>query len=212
MASPNLLASSRSEHRPVPEGASCPVRMLALNKSLFENFIPIASDWKSADWVIGNCYVQDRILNTSNRPIFDARIHAMTTYRTPESFTKKFGRSLRREGFYNMESWLEHHGDKLEERFTLSAYKMMNQVLRTINVADDLDGFVTKMEGVETFIHMININSDLFFKINETYDTYNTLKSFGFNVKFNTIDSEDGHDAFLIEFEQISNFIYDHFN
>ena len=109
--------------------------MVALEPKLTYNFIPIASDWKSTDWLIANCYLQEKILNNSSKPIEDARIHAMLCYRTPESFKEKFQRtSTDSTDSFQVESWLNHHGEKLQQRFQLSAYKMMNQLLKTIDI------------------------------------------------------------------------------
>ena len=60
-----------------------------LNPDLIKHIIPVASDWKSSDWLIANCFIQDSILNNSSKPLYDARIHAMTLYRTPESFNSR---------------------------------------------------------------------------------------------------------------------------
>jgi homoserine O-acetyltransferase len=178
-----------------------------LNPQLIKNIIPVATDWKSPDWVIANCYIQDNILNNSSRPLYDARLHAMTLYRTPESFTNKFSRSLRSDNFYNIESWLNHHGKKLEHRFSLAAYKMMNQLLKTINVADNEEDFKIKVKTVSGAIHIVTINSDLLFKNNQNWNTFNILKTIGLDVSIYEIDSEDGHDAFLIEYEQMNHFL-----
>ena len=73
-------------------------------------------------WLIANTYLQDRILNNSNNPVQDARIHAMTFYRSPKSINLRFERSFNdSKGIYNIESWLEHHGRKLNERFSLNS-------------------------------------------------------------------------------------------
>ena len=183
-----------------------------LNPQLIKNIIPVATDWKSPDWVIANCYIQDNILNNSSRPLYDARLHAMTLYRTPESFTNKFSRSLRSDNFYNIESWLNHHGKKLEHRFSLAAYKMMNQLLKTINVADNEEDFKIKVSTVSGAIHIVTINSDLLFKNNQNWNTFNILKTIGLDVSIYEIDSEDGHDAFLIEYEQMNHFLSPIFN
>ena len=61
--------------------------LAALQPNLIEHLIPIATDWKSTDWLIANCHIQDAILNNSSRPLADARMHAMTLYRTPESLS-----------------------------------------------------------------------------------------------------------------------------
>ena len=57
-----------------------------------QHLIPIATDWKATDWVIAQTRVQAQLLNNSSQPIEDARMHAMTFYRTPASFTQKFKR------------------------------------------------------------------------------------------------------------------------
>ena len=108
--------------------------MAALYPSLTKNLIPIAADWKASDWIIANTFLQKRLLENSNDPLRDARIHAMLTYRTPASFSERFGRTKNLEkNMYNVESWLIHHGDKLFKRFLLQAYKTMNHLLASID-------------------------------------------------------------------------------
>lgn len=178
--------------------------LAALKPNLIENLIPIAADWKSTDWLIANCHIQDSILNNSNKPLFDARLHAMTLYRTPESFTQKFQRSKKESTLYNVESWLNHHGNILNDRFQLSAYKLMNQVLRTIDITNKRDDFQEVASRISADIHLITINSDLFFKPEENWDTYVELKGIKENVTIGEIKSIHGHDAFLIEFDQLN--------
>lgn len=178
--------------------------LAALNKVKIENVIPVAADWKSTDWLIANCMIQDSLLNNSNKPLYDARLHAMTLYRTPESFTDKFKRTVKSKGIFNIESWLDHHGNKLTKRFTLSSYKMMNQILKTIDITEDRGDFVKVASKIPGSIHIITINTDLFFKTEENWKTFVDLKMEKENVKIGEIKSIHGHDAFLIEFHQLS--------
>jgi len=68
-------------------------------------------------------------------------MHAMLCYRTPESFKERFQRGTNKElQVFNVESWLLHHGKKLQERFQLSAYKLMNQLLKTIDISRNGNG------------------------------------------------------------------------
>lgn len=181
--------------------------MAALYPKLTEHLIPIATDWKATDWLIANCYIQDSILNNSSKPLFDARLHAMTLYRTPESLTNKFQRTKKEVDTFNVESWLTHHGDVLEDRFQLSAYKMMNQILRTIDITNGKNDFLEVASKIESNIHLVTINSDLFFKPEENWSTYVELKSVKDNVSISELKSIHGHDAFLIEFQQLSTFL-----
>ena len=79
--------------------------------------------------------IQEQFLVNSKQPVHDARMHAMLCYRTPESFKERFKRSTNEDlKVFNVESWLMHHGEKLQQRFQLSAYKLMNQLLKTIDI------------------------------------------------------------------------------
>lgn len=181
--------------------------LAARNPDLCEHLIPVACDWKSTDWVIANCHIQDAILNNSKVPLADARMHAMTMYRTPESFSAKFERNQHDNGLFYVESWLNHHGNKLTSRFKLSAYKLMNQLLKTIDITKNGTDFLSVATKISAHIHLVTINSDLLFKPEECWKTYVDLKSVKDNVSIFEIKSIHGHDAFLIAFDQLSKFL-----
>lgn len=178
--------------------------LASLKPDLIEHLIPIAADWKSTDWLIANCFIQDNILNNSSQPLSDARMHAMTLYRTPESLSQKFQRTKKETHLFNVESWLDYHGKTLNDRFQLAAYKMMNQILKTIDITKDGSEFLAIASRIKADIHIITINSDLFFKADENWNTYVELKSVKDNTTIGEIKSIHGHDAFLIEYEQLS--------
>ena len=186
--------------------------MVALEPKITQHLIPIATDWKSTDWLIANCFLQEQILKNSSKPIEDARTHAMLCYRTPESFAAKFQRTTNEElAIFNVESWLLHHGEKLQKRFQISSYKMMNQLLKTIDITRNRASFEEITSKIEADIHIIGINSDLFFTANENIATYEELKKYKNNVTYQEIVSIHGHDAFLIEYKQLHNLLQDIF-
>ena len=182
--------------------------MAALNPEITEHLIPVASDWKSTDWLIANCQIQEQILKNSSQPVHDARMHAMLCYRTPESFKERFQRSTNEElNVFNVESWLMHHGKKLQERFQLSAYRLMNQLLKTIDVTrNGFDEFMA-LQNSNTKIHIIGVNSDLFFTAQENKETYRRIAQVNSNITYGEVQSLHGHDAFLIEFKQLENLL-----
>lgn len=179
--------------------------MAALEPNKIENLIPIASDWKATDWVIANVLVQDQILNNSQNPVADARLHAMLLYRTPESLKLKFkrGKTESSNGF-KTENWLKYHGDKLQNRFTLASYKLMNHLLKTIDITKSRGDFLAVANKIKSNIHIISVDSDLFFLPSENRESYQELILKKQNVFYHEINSIHGHDAFLIEFEQLS--------
>lgn len=178
--------------------------MAALNPEITEHLIPVASDWKSTDWLIANCQIQEQFLVNSKQPVHDARMHAMLCYRTPESFKERFKRSTNEElQVFNVESWLMHHGKKLQERFQLSAYKLMNQLLKTIDITRNGEEAFNALQESETKIHIVGVNSDLFFTAEENKETFRNLALANANVTYGEVQSVHGHDAFLMEFEQL---------
>ena len=74
---------------------------------------------------------------------------------------------------------------------------------RTIAVRD----FLEVASRINSCIHIVTINSDLFFKPEENWNTYVELKSVKENVTIHEIKSIHGHDAFLIEFDQLAKFL-----
>ncbi|PNW29951.1 hypothetical protein BKP44_02235 [Formosa algae] len=138
--------------------------MAVMHPTLAENLIVVATDWKSTDWLIANCQIQEQFLMNSNNPVHDARMHAMLCYRTPKSFKERFHRSKNEDlEIFNVESWLLHHGNKLQERFQLSAYKLMNQLLRTIDVTKGRPEDVNVLDVIKSNIAIVGVDSDLFF-------------------------------------------------
>ncbi len=182
--------------------------MAVLNPDITEHLIPVATDWKSTDWLIANCQIQEQFLLNSKNPVHDARMHAMLCYRTPESFKERFQRSKNADSeIFNVESWLLHHGKKLQERFQLSAYKLMNQLLKSIDVTKNRPSDFNVLENIQANIHIVGVDSDLFFTAEENRQTHKQLAVSNPNVTYNEIHSVHGHDAFLMEYEQLEKII-----
>jgi homoserine O-acetyltransferase len=194
-------------------GGAIAWEMAALQPYKIENLIPIATDWKATDWVIANVLIQDQILNNSDNPIADARLHAMLLYRTPQSINQRFQRNkLDDSSVFQIENWLVNHGVKLKNRFQLSAYKLMNHLLKTNDITWDRKDFLTLVKEIKSNIHFIAVDTDYFFIPDENRISYQQLKPLKENSYYHEIISIHGHDAFLIEFEQLAQILAPIFN
>ncbi len=182
--------------------------MVAISPELCKHLIPIASDWKSTDWVIANSFVQNRILKNSKDPLKDARMHAMLLYRSPESFSNRFSRSKNeKRNIFNIESWLLHHGKALKDRFTLKGYLTVNHLLGSINILRNNQNFDDLIEPITAKIHLISVDSDLLFIAKEDKITFDRLKKLNKECSYYEINSVHGHDAFLIENKQVESIL-----
>jgi homoserine O-acetyltransferase len=186
--------------------------MAVLFPDLIKNLIPIASDWWASDWILGHNRVQMQILENSKKPLHDARMMAMLFYRSPASLKQKFNRTENTElGIYNIESWLLHHGEKLEDRFTLLAYKTMTHLLSSVDISKQYENLDEAVERIEANVIQIGVNSDLFFIPDDIRRAHEKLVKHNKKSVYREITSIHGHDAFLIEFEQLVKLLEDVF-
>ncbi|NIF05304.1 alpha/beta fold hydrolase [Chryseobacterium sp. Tr-659] len=176
--------------------------MLAKQPDLAEIFIPIACDYRTHDWLHAQCLVQKFLLNDKDEPLQKARIHAMLCYRTPQSLNDRFQNQYNQEKQrLESEDWLVYHGNALNERFSLKAYKLMNHLLMNINT-DEIE-----LDKIKARMHMISVDTDLFFPASEIRMCFENLKAKKENVSYHEIQSIHGHDAFLMEYQQLNNII-----
>ncbi|WP_100076535.1 alpha/beta fold hydrolase [Chryseobacterium camelliae] len=176
--------------------------MLVLKPQLTDIFIPIACDYRTHDWLHAQCLVQKFLLSQDDQPLQKARIHAMLCYRTPESLNDRFRNRFNEEKErLESEDWLLYHGSALNERFSLPAYKLMNHLLMNLN-ADDAG-----IREITAEIHLIAVDTDLFFPASEIRMCFEKLKDHNQKVCYHEIRSIHGHDAFLMEYQQLQTII-----
>ena len=172
--------------------------MLAIQPDLAHNLVPIATDYHTSDWLHAQCLIQDFLLNQVENPVEKARMHAMLCYRTPKSINQRFGKTVdEKKGILKSHDWLNYHGEALNKRFTLSAYRLMNRLLKTVDTPFD------SLKKISANIHLVAVDSDIFFPAYEIENCFEHLKKDKENVFYHEIKSIHGHDAFLMEYHQL---------
>lgn len=183
-------------------GGALSLQLGFLYPRLARQIICIASDYRASDWLLAQTMVQRQILEHSSHPIEDARIHAMLCYRTPASLNLRFGGqvSQRTPELSAIEDWLGYHGRTLASRFSLNAYRVMTSLTGSIRICQK----DSELSRIKSIIRLVSIESDLLF----THDRAETLhRSLLVNKPDSTLDviySIHGHDAFLMEYEQLN--------
>lgn len=133
-----------------------------------------------------------------------ARMMAMITYRAPADYEKKFGRKLQGDTTqFQIESYLDYQGKKLAERFDAHSYIILTEAMDSHDVSRGRGSFEEVLGRVATPVRVIGIDTDHLYSIHEQKELANLLK----NGEYHEIKSSYGHDAFLIEFEQINEII-----
>lgn len=180
-------------------GGSIAWEMLNLKPSLAKNFISVASGHKTSDWLFSQCLVQKYLLEHQENPLQKARAHAMLCYRTPESINERFQNEVDEEkNILKSHDWLNYHGEALNKRFSIQAYRFMNRLLMTVNTPKE------NFKNTTAAIHQVAIDSDLCFTKKEIQEMHEFLSTEKDNVFYHEIKSIHGHDAFLMEYEQLT--------
>jgi homoserine O-acetyltransferase len=132
-----------------------------------------------------------------------ARAIAMITYRSILEFDQRFGREQQRTpGQYDVEHYLRRHGEKLVARFDARSYVALMQAMDEHDVGDQVAaGGATALRVREVI--GVGIDSDILYYPWEVRGWVEAYARGGANARYVEIITPYGHDAFLIEFEQV---------
>ncbi|PAU94491.1 homoserine O-acetyltransferase [Aliifodinibius salipaludis] len=133
-----------------------------------------------------------------------ARMIAMNSYRHPSDFDKKFGRRLQEgKSQYEVESYLSYQGKKLVDRFDAVSYVRLTQAMDSHDIRRSRPKIRKTIAGLTIPIAVVGIDSDMLYPAKECQDLANQLP----NSRYKEITSPHGHDAFLIEFDQLNSIV-----
>lgn len=137
-----------------------------------------------------------------------ARAMAMITYRTPENYEQKFGRKVHPEkDVYQVESYLNYQGEKLVGRFDANTYVTLSKAMDTHDVSRDRGSFKEVLGNLNKPVLIVGFESDKLYPINEQKELAELIP----NSKLAELESPFGHDAFLIEFDQLNTQLHSFF-
>jgi homoserine O-acetyltransferase len=132
-----------------------------------------------------------------------ARALAMITYRSSAEFQARFGRqSSRTEGMFDVEHYLRRQGDKLVARFDAASYVALMRAMDLQDVGDLREAARQTAQRVRRVIG-VGIDSDILYLPGEVRDWVAAYRAAGATAEYREIASLYGHDAFLIEWDQV---------
>ena len=140
-----------------------------------------------------------------------ARGVGMLSYRSPTGLEEKFGRewfkepgsTLKDRGMFNIESWLRFHGKRITKRYDPYTYLLFSRAMDLHDVSRDRDDVMAALDRVSCRTLVMGISTDNLYPPQEVHLGADILQHLGRDVRYAEIRSLHGHDAFLIETEQI---------
>jgi homoserine O-acetyltransferase len=134
-----------------------------------------------------------------------ARSVAQVTYRSEEVYDQRFGRDLVEPHAqfgawdrYQVESYLDYHGQKLAARFDANSYLVLNKAMDLHDVARGRGSTSAALARFAGPSLVVSISSDRLYPPRLQEDLAHDLRSGGRRVDDVMIESPDGHDGFLL--------------
>ena len=137
-----------------------------------------------------------------------ARMAAHITYLSDSALQRRFGRKLqdraeRTFSFgadFQIESYLRHQGSIFVERFDPNSYLYMTRAMDYFDLAADYDGSLARaFRGSQTRFCVVSFTSDWLFPTSDSRALVHALNAGGASVSFVEIETDRGHDAFLLD-------------
>ena len=157
------------------------------------------------DWHGGNYAAE----NTAPRKgLAVARMAAHITYLSEAALQRKFGRNLQDrdrlsygfEADFQIESYLRHQGISFVDRFDANSYLYITRAMDYFDLAADYGGTLADaFANTKARFCVVSFTSDWLFPTSESISLVRALNAAGANVSFVEIESDKGHDAFLLD-------------
>ena len=137
-----------------------------------------------------------------------ARMAAHITYLSDDALHRKFGRNLQNRekvtfGFdadFQVESYLRYQGISFVDRFDANSYLYITRAMDYFDLAADYGGILANaFKGTKTRFCLVSFTSDWLYPTRECRAIVQALNAVAANVSFVEIESDKGHDAFLLQ-------------
>lgn len=157
------------------------------------------------DWAHGAYLAEDK---KPRRGLSVARMAAHITYLSEAALHRKFGRRLQDRdsltyGFdadFQVESYLRHQGVAFVDRFDANSYLYITRAMDYFDLAAENGGVLAEaFKGTAVRFCVISFSSDWLFPTEESKAIVRALNAVAANVSFVEVDSDKGHDAFLLD-------------
>lgn len=137
-----------------------------------------------------------------------ARMAAHITYMSDEALHRKFGRKLQDrlapafsfDAEFQIESYLRYQGTSFVERFDANSYLYVTRAMDYFDLAEDYGGVLANaFKGSRTRFCVVSFTSDWLFPTSDSRAIVHALNAGGASVSFVEIETDKGHDAFLLD-------------
>jgi len=184
---------------PIACSASHSAQNIALNE-LGRQAIMADPNWNKGNYFKTNL--------SPDKGLAIARMAAHITYLSDKGLQEKFGRKLQVKGDlkfsfdadFQIESYLRHQGSVFVDRFDANSYLYITRAMDYFDLIKQFNGnLANAFKKTKTKFCVISFSSDWLYPTKENKEIVIALNASGVNVSFVEINSDKGHDSFLLD-------------
>jgi len=183
--------------------------VIAINKAMIEA-IRADSEFKN-----GN-YDPDIVKSKGLKGLAAARMIGFLNYLSPKTFDKKFGREyVRTDGMFELfgrfqvESYLEYNGANFPKWFDPLSYIYLLKAISLFDISRGFNSLEEAFTQIKDKLFLISFSGDTLFFPEEMRDIKKYMDKVGGRCQYYEIESDYGHDSFLVEIEKFDFIIRD---
>jgi homoserine O-acetyltransferase len=170
--------------------------------------VPIAAPARIGQLAVGWDHIQLEIVDKLGLEGLDlARQLAITTYRSELDFEQRFAGRAEVDGTPSVISYLRHQGRKLLERFDEDTYRCLVRAMDSHDIGRDRGGVVEALRRLAVYgtrLTGVGIEGDILYGTNQVQEMVDAAGQAGMDAAYREIRSTKGHDAFLVEWDQLN--------
>jgi len=200
-----------------------------------EKIISISSTSSTQPWVIAfnrvtqEAIKRDPVFQNGNYDIDEVKKNGLNglavgrmaghiSFLSHSSMKKKFGRNYLKDdslydidGRFQIDSYLDYNGNKFSKSFDPLSYLYLTKAIDIFDLSNGFDSLENALENFKSNLTLISFSGDLLFLPEESDEIVKAMTNIGKKdlVKHFEVESDYGHDAFLIEFDKFQDYIID---
>ena len=173
--------------------------------------VPMAAPARIGQLAVGWDHIQLEIIDKLGMEGLDlARQLAITTYRSEIDFEQRFAGREEPDGTPSIVSYLRHQGRKLLERFDDDTYRTLVWAMDTHDIGRGRGGTVAALQRLAAYgtrLTGVGIEGDILYGTTQVREMVKAATAAGMDAAYREIHSTKGHDAFLVEWDQLTSLL-----
>jgi homoserine O-acetyltransferase len=193
-----------------------------------EHLIPIATTWATQPWAIAfnkvtaeaikrdplfnnGEYIREEIESEGLSGLSIGRMAGHISFLSHDSMKSKFGRNyLKNDGYFDLygsfqvDNYLRYNGDKFSKLFDPLSYLYLTKAINIFDLSNGCGSLSEILQQIRSNLHLISFRGDILFRPEEMREIYEKMNEIGKGdqVSYREVDSNYGHDAFLVEVDK----------